>query len=470
MTIRINGISREELQAMLDETAAATGVVGAQLSISLDGQGVDLACGLANIERNAAMTPDTIGQIGSITKLLNAALVLSLVEDAVLSLDRPIDGYASDLRLLGGAEHEITLRQLLSMSAGLDNGPYSVRDGGDDTLSAYVRSIADLPLPYQPGRGFGYSNAGTCLAGYVAQIVGGRPWASLLHARVLDPCGLTEWAMGADRLPFFRLSVGHLPAEPGSVPQVIRPWGYSAAQAPAGSTMAMSARDLARFGRALVDDGGAGLSEATVRAMTTPTATVPAPIPSIGIGDAWGLGPSRDRWGSREVWSHAGGMASARCLMSCIPSSRGVIAMTANTPARFLDFAARILERVGSAVFGIAPPTSRLPADPFRPRDLARFAGIYTRFGTRYDLDVRNGHLHYEETNLGIALPGEVLGRAVSSVCMPFAEDRFLITIPGFREPMPVAFDGTDEGGRATRLTSTLFPARRIGLADGSCP
>lgn len=463
MTTRIGDVSIDDLQAMLDEAASWAGVVGAQLSVSLDDCCVDLAYGLSNVESGEAMTAGTIGQIGSITKLLNASLVLSLVEDGLLSLDQPIAHFDSGLRLADGVEHEITLRQLLSMSAGLDNGPYSARTGEDDTLSAYIRSIADLPHPYRPGKGFGYSNAGSCLAGYLAQVVGGRPWANALRSRVLEPCGLSEWAMDADRLPFHRVSLGHQPANDDSAATVIRPWGFSVAQAPAGSTMAMSTRDLARFGRMLASGGGDVLSRATIAAMTTPTSTVPAPIPSIGIGDRWGLGPSLDRWGRNEVWSHAGGMRSARSLLSWIPSLRGVVALTLNTPACFSDFAARVLRQVCPAVFGVSPremPNVGAAREPLA--DIDRFVGTYLRFGTSYELLNRAGRLRYRETNLGNGLPDEVLGVTADSDCIPLGDDKFLFNLEGFREPFPLTFSGCDGEGRATRLVSTLFPALRV--------
>ncbi|MYJ18830.1 MAG: beta-lactamase family protein, partial [Gemmatimonadetes bacterium] len=70
-----------ELQQLLDESAESLGIVGAQLAV-FDGEAVhELATGLAIRERNLAVTPDTLFQIGSTTKVFNAAVVMALVDE-----------------------------------------------------------------------------------------------------------------------------------------------------------------------------------------------------------------------------------------------------------------------------------------------------------------------------------------------------------------------------------------------------
>jgi len=121
---------------------------------------------------------------------------MALVEEGKLALDTPITQYIPDLKLGGRPAHDdVTLRRLLSMSAGLDFGS---RDGfmGDNAIGRYLAKFSDIPLVYPTGQGFGYTNMGPCIAGYAAEKVTGLPWDTLLKKRVFEPAGLTHAATG----------------------------------------------------------------------------------------------------------------------------------------------------------------------------------------------------------------------------------------------------------------------------------
>jgi hypothetical protein len=205
--------------------------------------------------------------------------------------------------------------------------------------------------------------------------------------------------------------------------------------------------------------------------MTTPTTRVPNAIPSLGVGALWGLGPSLSEWGGHAVWTHSGGVRSARSLLCWSPETDSALAITVNTPAGFETFVATLVERIGKALFGGVPLRRVLPAsEHIQPSGLERFVGTYLRFGTRYDLSVEHGRLRFLETNLGVGSPGEVIGVVVHCDCVSVADDSFLIVVPGFDEPLPISFSGESRGGHAMTLVSLLFPARRAGAGlAGAC-
>ena len=90
-------------------------------------QRADFVFGSANVGLNQPMTADTVIQIGSTTKVFNAALVMTLVEQHRLDLDVPIVQYMPRFRVADAKAREtITLRQLLSMSSGLDGNRHAV--------------------------------------------------------------------------------------------------------------------------------------------------------------------------------------------------------------------------------------------------------------------------------------------------------------------------------------------------------
>jgi CubicO group peptidase (beta-lactamase class C family) len=165
-----------------------SGAYGAQLSIVKPGEQLDLAVGLADARQATRMTTDTLMQVGSITKVFNAIVVMTLVDEGLLVLDAPIERYLPGVPIAQpNASGELTLRHLLSMSSGLDNGPYVYYGRDDYALGRYVERLASLPRHFAPGRHFGYSNAGACIAGFIAARVTGVPWERLLRERILAP-------------------------------------------------------------------------------------------------------------------------------------------------------------------------------------------------------------------------------------------------------------------------------------------
>jgi CubicO group peptidase (beta-lactamase class C family) len=117
-------IDGKMLQQLIDEITLELGIVGGQMAI-FDGERVhEFSTGHANIERGLAVTPDTLFQIGSTTKVFNAALIMTLVDEGVLDLDAPVKTWIKDFELAdAGSTEQVSLRHLLSMSAGIDNGP-----------------------------------------------------------------------------------------------------------------------------------------------------------------------------------------------------------------------------------------------------------------------------------------------------------------------------------------------------------
>src|SRR5690606_4793639 len=111
----------------------------------------DFVDGLANAELNIPMTQDTVIQIGSITKVLNAMLVMSLVEEGKLELDMPVRRYFPGFEVADAeATQAITLRHLLSMTSGLDNGGYGDYGEGEDATARKVAALKILPQHFAP--------------------------------------------------------------------------------------------------------------------------------------------------------------------------------------------------------------------------------------------------------------------------------------------------------------------------------
>jgi D-alanyl-D-alanine carboxypeptidase len=169
-----------------------------------DGTLGQAAAGLADIERQLKMAPQSRMLAASIGKTFVGATVLGLAHEKLLMLDEPIATWLSDhpwfTRL---PNHDsITLRQLLNHTAGLPNHLESeqfamdFREGkfsGDvppspEELIAY---ILDQPALFRPGQGWYYSDTGYLLVGLIIRRVTGRSFYKEVSRRFLQPLQLS---------------------------------------------------------------------------------------------------------------------------------------------------------------------------------------------------------------------------------------------------------------------------------------
>jgi CubicO group peptidase (beta-lactamase class C family) len=144
--------------------------------------------GLANVELNVAATPDTVYQSGSVGKQFTATLVMMLVEEGKISLDAPIGRYIPDAP---DSWRGITVRQLLTHTSGISNKLYDQIDLHQDyTEDQLVKKIAALPLDFEPGEKWNYSNPGYVTLGVLIHKVTGRFYGDLLAEKIFTPLGM----------------------------------------------------------------------------------------------------------------------------------------------------------------------------------------------------------------------------------------------------------------------------------------
>lgn len=233
--------------------------------------------GVANAETGAVVTPDTLFQIGSVTKSFTAAALLGAATEGALALDRPVSTYVSGLTPCVGAP---TLTQLLSHTGGLIDEPDEYGPQGEEGLAAYPRTWTSEYCLLPPGRAFSYTNSGFALAGLALQEVDKKPFADVMRARVLGPLGMTRTTFRPAEAMTWPLAVGHRKAKDGTF-EVVRPLANDARLWPAG-TLYSSANEMARFVVALMNDGkvdgkqvlpaGVALKMREFRARIPPTA------------------------------------------------------------------------------------------------------------------------------------------------------------------------------------------------------
>lgn len=197
------------LDAVLDRALAERRIVGAVVLVSGDGEPVYArAAGWADREAEVPLREDAIFRLASITKPLVTAAFLRLVEQGALPLHAPVTRWLRDFRprLPEGTAPEITLRQLLTHTAGLSyrfleppDGAYhrlEVSDGLDQpglSLAENLSRLAEAPLAFAPGTGWRYS-LGLDVLGAVMERATGAPLPEIVAELVTGPLGLTDTA------------------------------------------------------------------------------------------------------------------------------------------------------------------------------------------------------------------------------------------------------------------------------------
>lgn len=144
--------------------------------------------GLADRTRRAAWTPDTVGNIGSITKQFTAAAILKL--EAMERL-KVTDTMAMHLPGVPADKAGITLHQLLTHTAGFP-GDLAGTDDEPIGRDALVAKVLAAPLARAPGHGFEYSNEGYSVLAAIVERVSGRGYERFLQEQLFTPAGMTR--------------------------------------------------------------------------------------------------------------------------------------------------------------------------------------------------------------------------------------------------------------------------------------
>ena len=397
-------IDRTALAGRLDETRERHGTPGASVAV-LTPEGVSTAAsGMLNIATGVEATTDSLFQIGSITKVWTATLVLQLVDEELLDLDAPIRAYLPDFRVADEATSEaVTTRHLLTHTSGIDGDHFADTGRGDDVLERYVASCASLRSVLPLGATMSYCNTGFGILGRIVEVLRGSTWDTALRAQLVEPLGLAHTATLPEDVLRFRAAIGHI-HPPGRDLQPAPAWGLPRSSGPAGAICATAA-DVVGFARLHLEGGKTPggeqvVSADSVRAMQTPYVAVP----SGGRGpfsEHWGLGWAIYDWNGRTVVGHDGGTIGQYAFLRAVPDAGVAVALLTNggnAVELFRELSADVLAGAAGVVVPgpVAPPESELEVDP------SPYLGTYEREGASFEVVVRDGKLLAVQTVVGL--------------------------------------------------------------------
>jgi CubicO group peptidase (beta-lactamase class C family) len=223
LAVVAHAVSEEPTSATVDELVnselRAQRIPGVALAVVRDGKIVKAAgYGMANVELSVPAKPESIFQTGSVGKQFTATAVMMLVEEGRVGLDDKISKYFSDSP---PAWKDIAVGHLLTHTSGIPDYTEEKSGGGinmraDYTEEELVKKIAALPLDFQPGEKWSYSNSGYLILGVLIHHVSGEFYGDFLQHRVFQPLQMTstriisEAAIVPNRSAGYRLVKGEL--------------------------------------------------------------------------------------------------------------------------------------------------------------------------------------------------------------------------------------------------------------------
>lgn len=279
-----------QIQTLLDDLVSCGIERGIQVAAYLDGKMVlDAWSGIADPATGTPVDGETLFTVFSCTKGVTATVIHQLAERGALDYDAPVASYWPEFGTHG--KEGITLRQILSHTAGVPQMPPGGRPSDMCDWDGVCYAIADLTPLWEPGTATGYHGLTYgFILGEVARRVDGRAIARIVQEEICLPLGITSLYFGIPDAAEPRVaplendrSVDEAPAPP---PEALfersMPGLFSAnvtfnlpeirrASIPAGGGI-MNARALARHYAALVGDGADGMRLLTperVRIATT---------------------------------------------------------------------------------------------------------------------------------------------------------------------------------------------------------
>jgi CubicO group peptidase (beta-lactamase class C family) len=384
-----------DLETKLKRSIRKHGVPGASIAI-LRGRRVvaSAAAGVTNVDTNVPATTDTVFQIGSITKVFTATLIMQLVDDGLLSLDTPIVKYLPEFQVADQATRRaVTARHLLSHTSGID-GDFFVDSGrGDDSIARLIPMMTLLPSVFPLGTKMSYCNVGFAVLGRLIEVLRRETYDQAMRQRIFKPLGMTHAMTLPEDALRHRCAVGHVatPKDPKRMmvaPFTHLPHGLKSA----GTLPAMSAPNLLEFVSAHLEHGRIGggkrlLSAASVAAMQRQQVRLQKHAPAFI--SAWGLGWALHDFGGHKVIGHDGGTIGQYSFLRISPQKRVAVALLTNGGDALSVYDDIVAASFGDEIRKREPVLP--PIDPTLRVDPKRYVGRYENIMATISIDAKDG-------------------------------------------------------------------------------
>ena len=370
--------------------------------------------GYADTKAGLRVVPETMFEIGSISKSFVSLALLQCRDEGKLDLNKPIVEYLPWLKI-NSKFAPITTHHLLSHTAGLPGAPLLL-----DAL------LAELWTAYEPGKHFLYSNTGYNILGFLLEAIDKRPFAEALRARMLTPLGMTASAPIITSDLRRQMAIGYEPLIEDKPYPSHGPLGeaqWIEVDIAAGS-VASTPSDMAKYMRMLLNHGalpkGRLISEEGFGLFTKPAID----SPYRGEPASYGYGMWISDIGGHTRLRHTGGMVAFSSSIDL--DVTGGIGAFASVNANLRGYRPVAVTKYAIELFNASLAGKSLPEAPAPPpapdevKDAADYAGVYTSpDGKKLELAAEGNKLVLLHANRRIVLEHS-------------GPDRFIVKHPDF--------------------------------------
>ena len=371
--------------------------------------------GFADVKAGIRVGPETLFEIGSISKSFVGIAILQLVEEGKLDLHKPVVSYLPWLKV-DSSYAPITTHHLLSHTSGLSGVPLLMRV-----------AATTLRTGFAPGSRWVYSNIGYDLLGFILEAIDQRPFAEIMQRRLLDPLAMTSSAPVISNEIRERMAIGYEPLK-ADRPFPLRgklaeaPW----VEVPeAAGSIASTPADMARYLRMLLNQGAAAkgrvLTEKGFDLFTKPV--IKSPFRGEDASYAYGLWVSDAN--QHKLLRHTGGMIAFSSAMY-VDLTDGFAAFASVNASLGGGYRPVAVTRYALELLSAASRGQELPALPPSVPSPAKVANAADYAATFSSVDGKKLVLTSEGDQL-------ILHHAGSRIVLELVgRDRFLVKHPDF--------------------------------------
>jgi D-alanyl-D-alanine carboxypeptidase len=343
--------ARPDVDAFVEKEMARQKTPGVSIAIVQDGKIVySKGYGLADVENKVPAAPETVYQIGSVTKQFTSMIVMMLEAEGKLKISEPVRSYMPELP---ESWKDVTLRHLLTHTSGIKSYTAvpefgkKMRDPIDG--KGFLEWIGPMPLDTKPGEKWEYNNSAYFVLGLLIEKLEGKPYREVLKKRILEPLGMTHTDMNdpSDIVP--HRAHGYSPVLTlTNALYIDMSWPYAA------GSMISTVEDLAKWDAALY--GEKLVKRAAFDQMWTPVKLNSGSDYPYGFG--WALGSVN----GTKVVEHGGGIPGFTSMITRFPEKKLTVIVLSNA----LPFAG---SGMSHGIAAIVDPTLKMKVEKITDTD-----------------------------------------------------------------------------------------------------
>ena len=343
------------------------------------------AFGVANVETNAPMQTDMLFRLGSTTKMMTAAALVTLADQNRIKLDEPI---GNGVKGLSPKIAQATPNHLLSNSAGVRDFAAPFISNDDEALAKMVRSWKDDVFFGDAGEIYSYSSAGFWLSGMVLEEINGKPYADSMTEILFKPLGMERTTLRPLLAMTYPLANGH--AIENGKPTIIRPFFNNVAMWPAGSVFS-NATDLSRWVIAFLNHGRLDGKQVLPASLPAQMATPRIPVP--GESDShYAYGLTTFKFKGIQFVGHGGFSRGYGSMIQMVPEKKFAVVVLTNKSGETMR---KSLNRAMEIALGLKGdgPTKQVSVAPLTKAEMSDYVGSYSHAPQLWEVSIKDDKL-----------------------------------------------------------------------------